>query len=291
MKLYGKAYAKINLFLDIVGTLDSGYHSLFMLMQSVDLHDTLSITSNDSGALSLSCSDTSLPTDKRNLVWRAAQTFLLSTDTKNPGMHIHIQKRIPHAAGLAGGSADAAATIRLLDRFFKTTLSVRQLCEIGLRIGSDVPFCLQGGTMLAQNTGEILSPLPALEDCHIVLAKPQQGISTQEAYQAYDQATEIHHPNTIQALDAASREDFPLLYAHCANVFEQVIEVPQRVAIKSLMRKHGAHLTQMSGSGPTIFGLFPQARSANTCLESLQKLGVACFLCRPVSQGVLLQDT
>lgn len=286
MTLQVRAAAKINLFLDILGRLDDGYHSLQMLMQSVSLYDTVSLHTTCSGDISLTCSHASLPTNNTNLAHRAAALFFSYANLQNPGLAIHVEKRIPLAAGLAGGSADAAAVLAGLNRLYDAPLTGAQLDEVALCIGSDVPFCLHGGTQLAQNRGEVLSPLPALQNCFVLLAKPEQSVSTQEAFAAFDRKDYIYRPHGVRLLDAAARGDFAKICSFAANVLEQVVEVPQRVEIKAIMREHGASLAQMSGSGPTIFGLFLTQEEALRCQTALQALPVETYLCTPVASAI-----
>lgn len=277
------APAKINLFLDIIGRLDNGYHSLFMVMQSVGLEDVVTLELCEEKGIFLTCSDSRLPTDEKNIAYKAAKAFCNAAGVE-PSVRIHIEKKIPFAAGLAGGSADAAAVIRGLNELLGTDFCERKLCEIGLLVGSDVPFCIAGGTCLSQNTGGVLSPLKPLKDCFIVLAKPEAGVSTAEAYAAADTA-ELYRPDSMRMLDACEKGDFEGICKYAGNVFEQVIEVPERVEFKRIMRSHGASLCQMSGSGPTVFGLFESEAAAKTCEEELKKICGNVFMTAPVPYG------
>lgn len=287
MKVTAYAPAKINLFLDIVGRLDNGYHSLFMVMQSVGLEDIVTLEETDEAGIFLTCSDERLPTNEKNIAYKAAKKFC-ETIGREPKIKIHIEKKIPFEAGLAGGSADAAAVIVALNEICKTKLSERELCEIGLSVGSDVPFCITGGTQLSQNTGGVLSPLKPLSACAIVLAKPQKGVSTAEAYAAAD-STYIYHPDSIRMLDACEKGDFDGICSYAGNVFEQVVEVAERVEIKEKMRNHGARLYQMSGSGPTVFGLFEDEENAVKCAEELRKICPDVYVTNPLDRGIMLE--
>jgi len=283
MKVTVSAPAKINLFLDIIGKLDNGYHSLFMVMQSVGLSDEISVELCEENGIFLTCSDDRLPTDEKNIAYKAAKKFCEAAGIE-PNFKIHIEKKIPFAAGLAGGSADAAAVIVGLDELLKTDFSQSKLCEIGLSVGSDVPFCIVGGTCLSQNTGGILSQLKPLKDCFIVLAKPEAGVSTAEAYAAADN-TYLYRPDSMRMLDACEKGDFELICKYAGNVFEQIIEVRERVEFKDIMRKHGASLCQMSGSGPTVFALFDEKENAESCAAQLKKICADVFVTTPVSNG------
>ena len=288
MELKFRANAKINLFLDILGKLPNGFHSLFMVMQSVSLYDEVSVKKNDSGEIKLTCSEKALPTDRKNIAYKAAEAFFDYAEIKNQGVDIHIEKHIPFEAGLAGGSADGAGVIVALNKLFETNLTEHELHTIGLKIGSDVPFCISGGTMLSQNTGGVLSTLPALKDCWVVLAKPASGVSTAKAYSDFDSAGYIYRPNNMNMLAAVADGDFEMTCKLACNVFEQTIEVPERVEIKQYMHDCDCSLTQMSGSGPTVFGLFLDEEKAKKCYENLKnsKLCKSVHLAHTAKQGV-----
>ncbi len=287
MKISAFAPAKINLFLDIIGRLDNGYHSLFMVMQSVSLGDTVTVEESCENGIFLTCSEKSLPTDEKNIAYKAAKKFFEAVG-KEPSVKIHIEKKIPFAAGLAGGSADAAAVLVALNEMHGNRFAQTELCKIGLSIGSDVPFCICGGTSLSQNTGGVLSSLEPLKECYIVLAKPECGVSTAEAYSAAD-STHLYHPDCMRMLDSCEKGDFNGICKYAGNVFEQVIEVPDRVEYKRIMRKHGASLCQMSGSGPTVFAIFEGKDSAEKCVEELKAICKNVFLTVPVAHGVITE--
>lgn len=280
-KITIEAPAKINLLLDIICRLPNGYHSLFMVMQTVDLCDTVEVILRDDGKINLTCSEKALPTDSKNIAYRAAVNFFEVTG-KEYGADISLTKRIPFAAGLAGGSTDAAAVLKALNTLCETNLTDDELCTIGVKLGADVPFCIKGGTMLAQDIGQVLSPLPKLKDCYIVLVKPDVSVSTKEAFEAFDTADNIRHPNCNTMLHAAANADFDGIISNVGNVFEQFIEVPQRAEIKAIMRECGSLACCMSGSGPTVFGIFDSKEKAEKCIADIpQKLGKA-FLTKPI---------
>lgn len=290
MKVTYDAAAKINLMLDILARLDNGYHSLFMLMQSVDLYDTVTVETDGTGTISITSNEEGIPCDKRNIAYKAAEAFLAYTGIKNEGIKIHLEKRIPFEAGMAGGSADGAAVIAALNDIYDTKLSQQELCRIGLKVGADVPFCLTGGTCLAQNVGEILSPLPALEDCYIVLAKPERGISTKEAFAAFDTAEYVRHLDTCGMLYAASQGDLYEICKRTKNVFEQLIEVPERVQIKSTLNRHGALAACMSGSGPTVYGIFDDESKAQSAADALRAIVKNIYITKPVKSGLMRKE-
>lgn len=288
MKVTYNAAAKINLMLDIISTLPNGYHSLFMIMQSVSLFDTVSVEKTADGGIVLSSNEPDIPCDETNIAHKAATAFFNCNSIDDRNVSIHIEKRIPFAAGLAGGSADGAGVIAALNEIYDTKLSERELCAIGVKVGADVPFCLTGGTRLAQNIGEVLSPLPDLRDCYIVLAKPEAGVSTGPAYAEFDK-NGVRHLNTDGMLFAAANGDFEGICAKTGNVFEQLIEVPDRVPIKTVMYEYGAVCACMSGSGPTVFGIFNEEKQAESACKKLKEKYKQVYVCQPVKSGVIRQ--
>ncbi len=278
-----KAAAKINLYLDILARLDNGYHSLFMLMQSIDLYDV--ITVETAPQITIACSDADIPSDKANIAHKAATAFFNACGIDG-GAKIYIEKNIPSAAGLAGGSADGAAVIAALNKLYDTNLTETEMCKIGVKVGADIPFCLTGGTRLAQDIGGVLSDLPPLPDCFFVLAKPSCGVSTREAYSAFDSCENIRHPSCVRVLNAAATGNLNGIIENCGNVFEQFVEVPERIEIKKIMRKHNSLLSQMSGSGPTVFGIFTAEQDATTCANELKNIIKDVFICRPIGKGL-----
>ena len=285
MKVTVKAYAKINLMIDILSTLPNGYHDLFMIMQSVGIYDRVTVSRTDSKDIEITCTKAGVPTDEKNIVHKAAMKFFADTGTENTGIAIHIEKNIPQAAGLAGGSADGAAALVALNELFGTGLSQKEMAQIGGKIGADVPFCIMGGTMAAQYTGTVLSFLPDLEINNIVIVKPKQDVSTGEAYAAFDSAERVRHLDTRGMLMAAATGDEKGVFDRVDNVFEQFIDVPDRVVIKSIMRKHGCECCCMSGSGPSVFGIFEKRENAEKCLAELKKSFDEVYLCSSVDKG------
>lgn len=275
------APAKINLLLDIIKLLPNGYHSLFMVMQSVDLCDEVEVSLRDDGKITLECTEKALPTDEKNIAYKAAVKFF-EANNLNFGADIKLTKNIPFEAGLAGGSTDAAAVLKALNTLCQTNLSDAELCKIGVKLGADVPFCICGGTMLAQDIGQVLSPLPKLPECYIVLVKPEAGVSTKEAFAAFDSCETIRHPDCTAMLHAAANGNFSGMMENVGNVFEQFVEVPQRADIKAIMRECGCLACCMSGSGPTVFGVFDTKEKAENCAAKIPaKLGKA-YVTKPI---------
>ncbi len=254
------AYAKINLSLDILGTLPNGYHEVQMIMQSLQLHDTITLEINALPGITMTCSDTSLPVDEHNLAYRAAVLFC-DTYGITDGLLLHLEKRIPVAAGLAGGSSDAAAVLRGLNEMYGSPATAGELAALGVKLGADVPYCLMLGTALSEGIGERLTVLPAAPACHCLLVKPASGASTKQIYTDYDalvQTTGIAHPDTASLLAALSEGDYKTLVTGLCNVLEPVTMrlVPEIASIKETLQGLHADGVLMSGSGPTVFALF-----------------------------------
>jgi 4-diphosphocytidyl-2-C-methyl-D-erythritol kinase len=285
MKIKVKAFAKINLMLDIVSTRTDGYHDLFMIMQSVGVYDTVTVSKIKGNKITISCNIDDIPLDEKNIAYKAADAFFKANKIKNKGIHIDIVKRIPHAAGLAGGSADGAAVIVALNKIYNTNLSDDELCKIGVKIGADVPFCITGGTLLSQGIGDVLSKVKPLRRCYILLAKPDFGVNTGFAYHQFDVCGKVHTPDKFGMLCAMQSRDLSQICSKMENVFEQFIEVPNRVDMKQIMRNNGAIGVCMSGSGPTIFGIFNDKSSAEKSANELKQYAKDICVCTPVNSG------
>ena len=261
-KVTVNAYAKINLMLDINYKRPDNYHDLFMIMQSVGIYDTVTVEKIKGRNIEITCNIDDIPLDERNIAHKAATAFFKANKIRSTGIHIDIIKRIPHAAGLAGGSADGAAVLVALNKLYETGLTDDELCDIGVKIGADVPFCIKGGTLLAQGIGEVLSKVKPLRKCFIVLAKPDVSVNTGKAYSQFDEFGKTHTPNQLEMLKAIQSRDLYEICSRLENVFEQFIEVESRVQIKEIMRANGALGACMSGSGPTVYGIFLDEVSA-----------------------------
>lgn len=282
-----KAAAKINLMLDILKRLDNGYHSLFMIMQSVDLFDIVTVEKNNLNEIIIECDKEGVPCNEKNIAYKCAVKFLEYCNITDKGITIKIEKNIPMAAGVAGGSADGAAVIHCLNKIYNTNLTQKELCEIGNKVGADIPFSLTGGTAVALGTGNVIAPVKDLPDCWIVLAKPQQDVITPEAYAQFDALTRVRHLDRISMIDAVSNGDYEKICFLCGNVFEQAVEVPKRPHIKGIMRKCGADVACMSGSGPTVFGLFSDENKAKDCYEKLSNKYNQVYICKPTKSGII----
>ena len=255
LKLLVKAPAKINLSLDVLHKRPDGYHEVEMIMTTIDLADRLELTLLDRDEIQIISHNRFVPDDQRNLAYQAG-LLLKERFSIKKGVAITIEKNIPVAAGLAGGSSDAAATLKGLNKLWKLGLTIDELAELGAKIGSDVSFCVYGGTALATGRGEIISKLPAPPTCWVVLAKPHIGVSTADVYRRLD-LSKIQHPNTKKMIEAIERDDFNGVCSQIGNVLEDVTLKlhPEVALIKDQMKRFGADAVLMSGSGPTVFGL------------------------------------
>ena len=269
------ANAKINLTLDILGTRKDGYHEVAMIMQEISLHDTLSMVKINQGislTIAIEGQQGTLPADESNLCWKAAALVQKEYNLQE-GVEIHLIKRIPMAAGLAGGSADAAAVLKGMNHLFRLGMTEVRLCELGARLGSDIPFCIMGGTMLATGRGEVLTRLPSFPRLSVVLAKPPVGVSTAWAYKTYDAGYDGPHPDNEAMLEAIHGGDAHKAASLLCNVLEGVTETEHPVIAdyKRLMMEHGAMASMMSGSGPTVFGLVREKQQAWHLADTLKK--------------------
>lgn len=274
------APAKINLMLDITGKRDDGYHTLTTIMQSVSLADIVTITEENGGIITVKSSDAAIPSDKKNIAYKAAEKFAEYADIQYNGLNIHIQKNIPSQAGLGGGSADAAAVLVGLNYMFDAELSVEQLCNIAVSIGADVPFCVSGGTKLCTGIGEIMTTIPSLEPCCIVIAKGNSSVSTKDAFNKIDAI------GFNKLIDCSKYTGSVYSVKNIGyNRFEKVTEISDVEHIKKKMLDMGAEYSAMSGSGSAVFGIFTDNNEAQQCCDSLHKSGLFASLCFPISNG------
>ncbi len=285
MTFKATAPAKINLTLDILGKRPDGYHDVAMLMQSVSLSDTVTLTLTDTEDIRITCNDPLIPCDDSNIVAKVANVFFNSTGIKNTGIILHIEKEIPSEAGLAGGSSDGAATLRLLNLAFNAHLTDKELCEIGAKVGADIPFCIIGGTQLATGTGTTLKKVRSMPKCHIVIVKPDVSVSTREAYALADsrQGAKFNYTEFCKSLLYGG--DLAGICSSLHNDFEEVLQLDVINDIKSKMYKSKALGAAMSGSGSAVFGIFGSERKALKCMEALESDYSKVYLCVPTSKG------
>ena len=280
-----QAFAKLNLTLDILGKREDGYHDLRMVMQSITLADTLTLEENQGEGLRVSANLRFLPTGEKNLAAAAALRFWEALGREQEDLDIRIEKRIPVCAGMAGGSSDAAAVLRALNQRAGEPFSPKELARLGERVGSDVPYCVLGGTALAEGRGEVLTPLAPLPRCWVVACKPDFPISTPELFAQADRVKLRRRPDTAGLVAALEAGDLGGVARRMYNVFEDVLpaRLYTRVAeIKNDLIQCGALGANMSGSGPTAFGLFDRLEAAQEARACLAQRYRDTFLCGTV---------
>lgn len=284
-----KALGKINLGLDVLRRRENGYHEVRMIMQTVEMYDRLLLRKKKSPGIKIDTNLFYLPTNENNLVHKAAKLLMDEFGIKE-GLYIDLHKFIPVAAGMAGGSSDAAAVLFGVNRLFKLGLSRQDLMERGVKIGADVPYCIMRGTALAEGIGEELSPLPPMPDCHILIAKPGISVSTKFVYENLHLETLQTHPDIDRSLKALENGNLEELALSMGNVLETVTipNYPVIDEIKQVMKASGAVNAMMSGSGPTVFGIFTEKDKACKAYDLLQKKELAkqIFITRPYNNKV-----
>lgn len=264
------AHAKINLSLDVLSKREDGYHNLKMIMQTIQLHDTISIYEIPSG-VEIKCKAPYVPNNSSNIAYKAAMA-LIDKYKLDAGVRIEIDKKIPVAAGLAGGSTDAAAVLKGINELFRLNLEQSELMKIGKTIGADVPYCILGGTALAEGIGEILTPLTSMKDIPIVLVKPRIGVSTAWVYKNLDLNKLEKRPQTDILISALQDNDISKVSENISNVLESVtiVKYPVIDKLKQGLLQNGAMGSVMSGSGPTVFGIFEGQEKANYAFNKLK---------------------
>lgn len=309
------AYAKINLSLDVTGKLENGYHTLQMIMQTISLYDEVMLEKTQEG-IEIVCDNPYIPCDERNICYRAAKEFFdkngikallqKADDNKNfsektfdikydnnetyqqyAGVRINIKKRIPAGAGLAGGSADAAAVLKGLNILYGTNLKLDELAEIGVKCGADVPFCLYGGTCLAEGIGEKLTRLPSFSGVDAVVVMPEFSVSTEWVYKNYRMEDSKKHPDTRALIEAIKLKDIEKVARGMRNVLESVttVKYPEINEIKKVLKKLGALGSMMSGSGPSVFGLFGNSEKARAAFNELKEVYKRTYLVSTTDGG------
>ena len=277
-----KAYAKVNITLDVVGKREDGYHLLKMIMQNIDIYDVITIEKIESG-IEITCNKPYVPTDERNLAYKAAKLF---KDTFNitSGVSINIKKNIPVAAGLAGGSTDCAAVLKIMNKLFQVNADNEKLMELGVKLGADVPYCINGGTALCEGIGEILTPLKPFKNHIIVLVKPPFCVSTKDVYKNFDLGRVKNHPETHKVITYMNEDNLYEVAKNMKNLLENVTLKKHKVisSIKSEMESLGAIKAMMSGSGPTVFAFFDDMMKAQRCYDEMKKKYNDTFITRTV---------
>lgn len=271
-----KAYAKINLGLDVLRRLENGYHEVKMVMQTVGIYDELTLTRTEAG-ITVTTDKEELPTDDNNLINKAARIMMEEYHLEG-GIHIHLKKNIPIAAGMAGGSTDAAATFKGINRLYDLDCTLEELMKLGVRVGADVPYCVLGGTALAEGIGEKLTSLNPAPDCYVLVAKPDINVSTKYVYEHLDAEGIEEHPDIDGMVEAIWEESLQGILDRMGNVLEHVTvkKYPVISDLKNRMRELGALNSLMSGSGPTVFGIFVNERLAREAFERMKKENPKC---------------
>ncbi|MCI8659149.1 MAG: 4-(cytidine 5'-diphospho)-2-C-methyl-D-erythritol kinase [Lachnospiraceae bacterium] len=279
-----KAYGKINLGLDVLGKRDDGYHQVRMVMQTVGIFDRIDLVRQDKPGIQVETNLFYLPTNENNLVYKAAR-LLMDEFSISGGISIQLRKFIPVSAGMAGGSSDAAAVLFGINKMFHLDLTVKQLMERGVKIGADVPYCILRGTALSEGIGEILTPLPPIPQCQVLIAKPGISVSTRAVYTNLDasQLKSEQHPDIDGIIKGIRDQDIRQIAGKLGNVLELVTirEHPVIQTIKDTMMEYGAIGSLMSGSGPTVFGLFTDSEAARHAFEEMRS-GSASHLAKQV---------
>lgn len=285
MKVKAQAPAKINLSLDVLRRRPDGYHDVSMVMQAVSLYDYVTVEDTDTRDIEIVCDYEGVPCNEKNIAHKAAREFFKYTKTDNTGVKITIEKNIPTQAGLAGGSADGAAVIFALNKLFSAHLKDKEMCEIGERVGADVPFCIVGGTKYAVGTGTELKKCASMPGCDIVICKPEVSVSTAEAYARIDSANLSHPEFTAEMLKAVYARDLWMISACLLNDFDIALNLDEVRDVKRVMLKNKALGACMTGSGSAVFSLFNSEKKAQACVEALKKEYKHVFLCEPIKEG------
>lgn len=272
-----KANGKINIGLDVTGKRADGYHLVKMILQTVDLYDDVLVRKIPEG-IQVKTNKPFIPCDERNLAYKAAKAVIEYCGIKE-GVRIDIGKRIPVAAGMAGGSTDAAAVLKAMDKMFELGLSMEVLDELAVKLGADVPFCMRRGTYLAEGIGEELTKLPDMPHCYCLLVNPGFGVSTKQAYERIDEIEDLKHPDIERIISGLGRKDKWEVADAMGNVLEQAVipEHPEIGMIKEKMKSLGAIGTMMSGSGPTVFGLFDTEAQQDKAFQAFEGEGYGKF--------------
>lgn len=277
-----KAYAKINVLLDVVGKKENGYHLLEMIMQSIDLYDLIDVNKIEKG-INIKCNKSYIPVNNKNIAYKAAELFM-NTYGINEGVSINIYKNIPTSAGLGGGSSDGAAVLKAMREIFNVNISDKELEELGVKIGADVPFCINGGTAFCEGIGEIITPIKKFENKILVVVKPKFGVSTKWVYSEYDNLRNVKKPETEKILKAVKDGDVKAVSLNMANVLEEVTTSKYEIIsrIKKDMIRFGAVGSMMSGSGPSVFAFFEDSLSAQRCFEKMKENYHETFITRTI---------
>ena len=284
IKLYESAFAKVNLTLDVLDKRADGYHDLKSVMQTISIRDDIEIHLQTGEPWKLICDQEGIPTDERNLAWKAAKVYFDAVKKDPEGLTIKITKRIPQQAGLGGGSADAAAVLRALNKHYDNPLSILALAELGAQVGSDVPFCTLCGTAMVEGRGERLRKLPDMPDCFFVVCKPDFSSSTPELYQKLDNSVIGKRPNNQAMESALLAGDLGKVAENIYNVFDPIVtkEHLELNYIKSIFNSYGSVAQQMTGSGSAVFGIVDNFEYAAVICSMLKENYPLVYIAKPV---------
>lgn len=273
-----RAYAKINLGLDVLGRRANGYHDVRMVMQTVGIYDELSMSPREDAGIRITVAMSDgqteeLPCDEHNLIYKAAALVMKECHLEK-GVEIHLKKTIPIAAGMAGGSTDAAAAILLMNSLYELGMSMDRMCSLGVLIGADVPYCIMGGTVLAEGIGELLTPLPPAPQCKLLVVKPTVSVSTAHVYTELDKKKELVHPDLAGLIECIRMQNVTGMAQKLGNVLELVTEEEYSAItqLKEKMLSFGALGALMSGSGPTVFGIYENEEQLQTAYEKIRAM-------------------
>ncbi len=287
--IHEKAYAKLNISLDVTGRLPDGYHSVKMVMITVGLHDEVTVSCREGRGITVKTDLHYLPNDDRNIAYRCADVFLKELGCADASIDIDIKKQIPVCAGMGGGSADGAAVLRALNVMAGSPFGADKLRELGGTVGSDIPFCIQGGTALAEGKGEILTDLPPFPDCTFVVVKPSFCISTPKLFSVLDGRKVSEHPDTAGIIEALGSSDLAGISRRVFNVFESALTSRGRevYTIKDALIDRGADAAAMTGTGSAVFGIFSDGSKADEAFRELGRSYKECFITGPVKKLIV----
>ena len=280
-----KSFAKLNLYLEITGKRDDGYHLLKSAMQSISLFDTLKFDLCDGDGIEILCNKSGVPTDEKNLIWKAIDAFYDKTGLEKSKIVCTLEKNIPSMAGMAGGSSNAAATLVAMNELYFRPLSVFELCEIGAKLGADIPFCINGGTVLCEGIGDKMTSINPVSDCCFLVVKPDVSVSTPEAYKRFDNMEIEQKPNFSCFMQGIEYKDIDLVSDSIYNSLEIACDLKEVNEIKQKMTEFGALNSMMTGSGSAVFGIFKSKEMAEKALTSFENYSFSGVY-EPINKGV-----
>ena len=280
-----KSYAKLNLYLEITGRRDDGYHLLKSVMQSISLYDTLKFTLSEGEGIEIKSNVDSIPLDRKNLIWKAVEAFYDKVDIEQNRVIVELDKKIPSMAGMAGGSSNAAAALVAMNELYGTPLTVEQLCDIGVKLGADIPFCIKGGTVLCEGIGDVMSDMPTIADCYFVVVKPDVSVSTPEAYKKFDSMKISQIPDFSAFENSLKTADIELTAKNIYNSLDIACELKEVQQIKQKLIEYGADNAMMTGSGSAVFGIFTDEKIAYKALENFNDYSFSGVF-KPVNKGI-----